>query len=312
MLEQLQYQKKCQANSGVWREGRCFRLPLSKTKTSIWFSPYKIEWEREYKFTREYQSGYWNKFNFFTYATSNPKILQIQILPQKSKDIYGLHIGTFSEFLRGRYPDESIRHAYLRGIGLGLTISDAELIGVGIAGLGIANQESKGVAMAPFTSQAQTVQGITASGLVAITRQELTGLSISGVLSTGGKGRGISFASAWSGWSYHKGITASGFVTSTTRELSGVSFAGIASAGNKGKGISLGGLYSGWEQFYGFSFSALKNKIHNLYGLSVAPINQSSANRGVQIGIINYARETSYLQFGILNISQRNLFPILP
>jgi len=128
------------------------------------------------------------------------------------------------------------------------------------------------------------------------------------------------------------GINFSGLALVSSEEIKGVNVGGLAVVGEEslyGLSITLGQLQSNNEiwglsisgyktetyDFTGANFTIAWTEIENMHGFSLAAYNRIyGEQKGLTIGIVNFAEELSGIQLGLINIANNNsgIFKILP
>jgi hypothetical protein len=204
--------------------------------------------------------------------------------------------------------------------GLGV-VANGNFGGIGISGLGVvANHDFTGFGLSGLGVVANgDFTGVSIAGLGAVANGTMTGFSVAlgGVVGN----RGIS------------GITLSGLGVVTNGEYHGIALAGVGVVANRGlTGFAFGGagviakggtITGGAVSLYrvearavrGVSVAGLYLKTWDLTGIGVGAYNRVRRTQvGLTIGLINYARELHGVQIGIINIAKNNKAPfrVLP
>ncbi|MBN2542932.1 hypothetical protein JXI42_08710 [bacterium] len=213
------------------------------------------------------------------------------------------------------------------GVGAGQTVT-----GITIGGFGVgAGNHLNGLAIGLLgVGAGQNVSGITIGGLGVGAGENLNGLAI-GLLGVGA-GKNVSGVSL-GGFGVGAGEKISGLALSPLAVGAGKSVDGIAVAGlgigcgNKIKGIAFGGCCVYGNHIRGLTASAVivttvfpgndhwNDQMGSLKGVSIAGINYiRGEQRGLTIGLFNYANELKGMQFGVINYAGNNplLLKLLP
>ena len=145
--------------------------------------------------------------------------------------------------------------------------------------------------------------GIAISGLGAGAGRDATGIMISG-LGTGA-GRNLT------------GISVSGLGTGAGDTLTGLHIAGLGVGGTNVRGVMLSGFAAGGHDVYALSFAPGYFKVDRggeMRGLSISSYNRiQGEQKGVTIGILNYARKLTGYQIGLINVaSNKKRFRVMP
>lgn len=204
----------------------------------------------------------------------------------------------------------SIRGILVAGLGAG---AGEHISGVAVSGLGIGSGGS--------------VRGVLVSGVGGGAGDALTGIGVAGIgLGTGGALSGIGIAGIGAGASGGaQGLLAGGVAAGTGGDMTGILVGGLASgAGGRMTGIMAGGLASGASQVRGLALGGIATGARTVHGALVSAgynrieegvmrgVTLSGYNdmrgtqRGIAIGIYNYARTLHGLQIGVLNVAQNN------
>jgi hypothetical protein len=115
-----------------------------------------------------------------------------------------------------------------------------------------------------------------------------------------------------------RGVAFGGLGAGAGRDLKGIVVSGLgAGAGRDIKGIALGGIAAGGRDVYALSLAPAYFTIEpggEMRGLSISAFNRiRGEQKGITIGILNYARKLSGFQFGLINIAQnKSRFKIMP
>jgi len=91
--------------------------------------------------------------------------------------------------------------------------------------------------------------------------------------------------------------------------LHGLAIGGLGVGARSVRGLAIGGLGAGARDVRGALVTAGWARLEHgtLRGLSIASFNQlKGAQRGLAIGIVNYAQELHGVQVGLINIARNN------
>ena len=104
------------------------------------------------------------------------------------------------------------------------------------------------------------------------------------------------------------GVSASGLATVAHGDLHGITVGGLATVTQgTARWLSAAGLAVVAGRIEGAALSAGKVMTPDQAGLAISPYNDvRGINRGISIGIYNYARSVSGLQVGLLNYVRDN------
>lgn len=195
------------------------------------------------------------------------------------------------------------------GLGAG---SGAGMTGIGVGGLGIGSGGPlRGLFVGGLgVGGGGSVDGIVIGGLGAGVGGHLRGLAIGGLgVGSGGSAEGIMIGGL--------GVGAAG-------EVKGLAIGGLAvGSGTRVHGLAIGGLGVGAPRIDGIAISALgagaqdakgaliapwvKIEHGEMQGLTVGGFNQvRGLHHGLAIGIVNYADELQGVQIGVINIARNN------
>ena len=188
------------------------------------------------------------------------------------------------------------------GLGAG---AGRDLEGLAVGGLGVgAGNDVTGVVVGGLGAGAgNDMTGIAVSGLGAGAGRDFTGIAVSGL----GTGAGRDFT----------GISVSGLGTGAGRTLTGIHVAGLGVGGTNVRGLLISGFAAGGHDVYALSIAPAYFKVDRggeMRGLSVSSYNRiQGEQKGVTIGILNYARKLSGYQIGLINVaSNKKRFRIMP
>ena len=243
-------------------------------------------------------------------------------------DIYGLNIGGLASVAEG-----SIRGASISALAI---VSQGPTDGLSLAGLATVSQGGLG--------------GISFSGLAAVSQGPMWGLNVAGLATVSqGDLTGFSFAGlAAVTQGSVTGVTVGGLATVAQGDVSGVSLGGLAVVSQGGQyGVNLGGIalvaedaihginvtigqLQSEQELAGLNVGLYKMESPSITGVNVGLIwteseelrwfSVSGYNRtydiqkGLTIGLLNYAGDLLGIQIGLFNIVKANppLFRYLP
>jgi hypothetical protein len=205
------------------------------------------------------------------------------------------------------------------GIGGGFT-------GISVAGLGNGiGGDVTGITVAGLGNGiGGNVTGILVAGLGAGVAGTMKGIAVAGLGLGGGSVEGVFVAGLGAGLGGRaRGITVAGLGAGVGGAIEGLLVAGLgAGAGERVRGIAVAGLGIGSPAIEGLVVTpivrtvnargavvALSFKAHdkdaeaNVEGFFVAPVNDiRGMQRGISIGVVNYARALKGAQIGVVNI----------
>lgn len=236
--------------------------------------------------------------------------------------------------------------------GLG-TVAEGDMTGINLAGLGtVSDGRMTGLNAAGLGTVADgDMVGINLGGLAAVSRGRLVGLNVAGLglVSDGdmwganlaglaavseGKMTGLNVASlAVVAGRRMSGVSAAGVAVVAEGGVRGLAVAGIAVVANDGpieglattlgavesragvSGLAIAGYRIRSARVTGWAVPLVTLQAEQLQGVSVSAYNRVSAvQRGLAIGLLNYARELHGFQVGVINIAgnNRGLARVLP
>ncbi|MEO5816154.1 MAG: hypothetical protein ABIT20_12830 [Gemmatimonadaceae bacterium] len=227
------------------------------------------------------------------------------------------------------YNDDNMR-GVVRGVALGLPMTgarDIDGIALGLFGVGAQNR-LRGIGFAPIGLGAGgSLEGIMVGGIGAGTGGTITGIGVGGIgLGSAGKMKGLFVGGVGVGSGEDiEGIVIGGVGVGAGRDLTGISIAGIAAgAGGTLTGLTVAGVATGAPRLRGVALSAIAvggqdvkglvfagawMRIENgqFSGVSVSSFNQvKGVQHGLAIGIVNFAEELHGVQVGLINIARNN------
>lgn len=208
---------------------------------------------------------------------------------------------------------------------LGIFSSMNRLNGAGINVLGaVTLRDMNGVQIAGITNTVGgSMRGIQIAGISNVNGNNLSGISLSGLVGiTGNHAQGVLFSGLANITGDNvNGVAIGGLLNITGDRSAGVHLAGLANiAGENFNGIATAGLLNiVGENLTGVQFGGLANitgetmrglqmaGVANVAGgsakgVQLAPLNMAVAGRGLQIGLVNYYKESfDGLQLGLVN-----------
>lgn len=202
----------------------------------------------------------------------------------------------------------------LNGLGMNIlsSVVGRDMNGVQLAGLSnIVGGNMRGVQIAGITNvNGDGISGMSLSGLVGIAGNNIHGVAISGLANiTGNKNRGVIIG----GLLNITGDESTGVQLSGLANISGEDFKGIAAsgvlnvAGGDLKGIQIAGLCNIiGDTLTGIQISGLGNVSGGtVIGAQLAPVNVAIRAKGLQIGLVNYYKESlDGFQLGLVNANR--------
>lgn len=202
----------------------------------------------------------------------------------------------------------------LNGLGMNIlsSVVGRDMNGVQLAGLSnMVGGNMRGVQIAGITNiNGDGISGVSLSGLVGITGNNIHGVAISGLANiTGNKNRGVIIG----GLLNITGDESTGVQLSGLANISGEDFKGIAAsgvlnvAGGDLKGAQIAGLCNIiGDTLTGIQISGLGNVSGGtVIGAQFAPLNVAIRAKGVQIGLVNYYKESlDGFQLGLVNANR--------
>jgi hypothetical protein len=219
-------------------------------------------------------------------------------------DVTGINIGGLGMGAGG-----DIKGINIGGLGAG---SGKDVVGFNFGGLGIgAGGSLRGITFGGLgVGASEKVSGITIGGLGVGSGKDLEGITIGGL--GVGSGKNIS------------GLTISGLGVGCGGELRGIVISGIAAGspkvkalaiapivgGKDVKGLVIAPAYSkvGFITKHGDQKEMKEEEISGTFtGVTISAYNQiRGEQKGVAIGVVNFANKIRGLQFGIINIVKEN------
>lgn len=208
---------------------------------------------------------------------------------------YANHLNGIQIGLLGAGAKENITGITIGLIGAG---SGQDMKGINIGGIGVgAGGSMVGINLGLLgTGAGENVIGINIGGLGVGAGQNLIGLNI-GLLGVGA-GENVT------------GITIAGLGAGAGEKLTGLTICGLVAGSPSIRGVTIAGLGLGGKSISGLSiaFGTVHVKDDGIIsGLSISAFNYiRGTQRGVAIGIVNYAYRLKGLQIGLVNIVRDN------
>jgi hypothetical protein len=220
-------------------------------------------------------------------------------------------------------------HGTVRGLALGLPLTGAERIdgiAMGIFGVGASNR-IRGLGVGGLGLGAGgKLEGVMVGGLGVGTGGGMTGIGVGGLgIGSGGRMRGVFVGGLGvGGGGSVDGIAIGGLGVGVGGDITGLAIGGLGvGAGGTLHGIGIGGLGVGAPRIEGIAVSALgvgaqdakgaliapwvKIEHGEIQGLAIGGFNQvRGLHHGLAIGIVNYAEELQGVQIGLINIARNN------
>src|SRR5690606_25820315 len=219
----------------------------------------------------------------------------------------------------------TVAQGHMRGInfaGLG-TVAQGDMRGINLAGLGVVSQgDMRGLNLAGLATVAQgDMAGTSVAGLANVAQGSMTGLNLGGLANVAqGRLRGINLAGlALVGSGGVAGLNLAGLaITSDRAPISGLNLTlGAIETDGPVRWVSFAGYKVDSPDVRGLSINPIRLKAVDLSGVAIGGYNRvEGVQRGLTIGIFNWARELRGVQIGLLNYAGNNeppfrLVPIL-
>ena len=238
--------------------------------------------------------------------------LQVGLLPG-SRQVSGIAVG-----LGGVVTEERARWVTIGGLGavsngviegigiggLGL-VADGAIRGIGIGGLGaVSNRDIHGIVVGGLGTVAnEDIWGIAVGGLGTVANRDIAGVAIAGLGTVANRDV--------------KGVGAAGLGLVANGSITGIGIGGLAVVANGSMtGLGIGGLaVVANEEVNGIAVAGYSVDSHALTGFAISPYNRiRGPQRGLVIGIYNSAYELHGVQIGLINRAKNNKppFKILP
>ena len=222
-----------------------------------------------------------------------------------SDRVHGIGVGVIGVGAGG-----GLRGVMLGGIGVG---SGGSIRGITLGGAGVgAGGEMRGLQVGGIgVGSGGGLTGISVGGIGAASGGDVRGLTIAGVgVGSGGRITGISLAGLGIGsGGGMTGIQLAGLGLGTGGTLRGLSVAGLAVGAPRIEGVAAAAAVGG-QEVRGAVLAPLFFRIENdgtLRGMSASAVNWiQGSQRGLTIGLVNFAQRLDGLQVGLLNIVREN------
>ena len=154
----------------------------------------------------------------------------------------------------------------MHGAGLA-TVSQGSILGIGVSGLATVSEKS--------------ITGIEAAGLAVVAEEGVRGIGVAGLIITHPK------HSAWDLMPLGPDL-----------EEDSISM---------NRGILVAGLRADASSVEGVTIAGLVNRSHDFDGVGISGLNSvSGMQRGLQVGVVNYAEDLCGVQVGLLNYVPSN------
>lgn len=213
----------------------------------------------------------------------------------------------------------------IRGVAVGglAAVAQDRLDGIAVGGLAaVGDRGINGIALGGLAAIGEgQVNGLLSGGLAAITDGGLTGIGIGGLANiVDGPMRGIGvggLAAIVDGPATGlnvgglgsvvdgpvRGITLGGLGVVVDGSMDGIQAGGLGVVvDGRARGLTVGGLGIVAEEVAGISLAAVRTRVEAMNGVGVAGWNDvRGPQRGLTIGIYNYARTLSGVQIGLIN-----------
>lgn len=204
----------------------------------------------------------------------------------------------------------SLEGLMVGGIGMG---TGGTMTGIGVGGIGLGSGgKMKGLFVGGIgVGSGEDVEGIIIGGVGVGAGRDLTGISISGIASGAGRdvhGLTIAGIAAGAGGDL-TGITIAGIAAGAGGTLKGLTIAGIAAGAPRLRGVALSAIAAGGQDVKGLVFAGAYMKIDKgeFSGVTVSSYNHiKGVQHGLAIGLLNYTEELHGVQVGLINIARNN------
>ena len=192
---------------------------------------------------------------------------------------------------------------------LGIFSSMNRLNGLGMNVLsGVVGRDMNGMQMAGISNMVGgSMRGVQIAGITNVNGNSLSGVSISGLVGiTGNYARGVVLSGlANITGDNSRGVIIGGLLNITGEESAGVQLSGLANiSGGSFKGINISGLLSVvGDDMKGLQIAGIGNVVGGTAtGIQLAPLNVALHAKGLQIGLLNYYKESlNGFQLGLVN-----------
>lgn len=167
-------------------------------------------------------------------------------------------------------------------------------------GVNIAGSHSNGFSFGGLLNTvAGESNGLQLSGIANITGENSNGAAIAGLLNVTG--------------SDLKGVQISSLLNVSGDRACGMQLSALGNVGVNVEGIQLSGLCNvAAEQLNGLQLSPLANVAKNVKGTQAALFNYCMGEvKGVQLGLVNYSKDTSAIKIGLVNLNPKTRVQLL-
>lgn len=227
-----------------------------------------------------------------------------------TEDVMGLNIGGLA------VGGNNVYGVNVGGLAVG---SGEELWGVNVGGLAVgAGGNVSGINIGGLAvGSGENVSGITVGGFAAGAGKKMTGLNVGGLaLGAGEKLIGINVGGLAAGAGKKViGLNVSILAVGSGETLAGITIAGLAAGAPTVKGLTIA-MAAGGEKVTGITVAPAYFRIMNegnrditptMTGVSISAFNHiQGVQKGLTIGIFNYAHKVKGLQIGLLNYNRSN------
>lgn len=201
-----------------------------------------------------------------------------------------------------------LRGVMIGGIGVG---SGRGVTGLSVGSIGVGSGGPvRGIQLAGIgVGSGGTISGISIAGVGAGAAGDVSGLTIGGLgVGSGGTVKGITFGGLGVGAAGDvTGVTIGGLGVGSGGTLEGLSIGGLGVGAPALKGVAVGLIGAGGQDVHAIVLAGAYFKVpeHGRFdGGAVSAFNNvQGSQRGLTIGIVNYARELHGAQIGIINVS---------
>jgi hypothetical protein len=227
--------------------------------------------------------------------------LQVGLAGLEAHDVAGVTLASLGVGIGGNADGLQIS-------GLALAVAGAAR-GVGIAGIGLAGDDLYGIHVAGVgLASGHRMVGVHAAGLGLGGGGDAYGINVAGIGVGMGHGLvGINVAGIGLGAGGRiTGINVAGLGVGAGERVEGITVAGLGVGGLDVRGLAVAGLAIGGQQVTGVAVAGASVSTApdgNLNGVAVSPVNWvRGTQRGLSIGLFNYARRLLGVQLGVINI----------
>ncbi|MCR5217088.1 caspase family protein [Treponema sp.] len=197
----------------------------------------------------------------------------------------------------------------VKGVMTSAGISSAEIIkGVQLSALISYAKEVHGIQGAEIFNAAHDIHGIQAAGIFN-SAHDIHGIQASGVFNFSHDVNGIQASGIFNNSRNFSGLQTAG-IFNKADDFQGLQTAGIFNTSDDFSGLQAAGIVNNAGALNGFQASGVLNFADSITGLQAAGVLNVTdylSQNGVQIGLINYAKESDGFQLGLLNISRNGL-----